>query len=107
MRPAYGKGTVMIAELLLGLLIYLIPAALFGPASLAAWLAPIVFCVAVETGVSEILAFMVSMIAVSAAYMLAVYLPWALEVERLHRVDCHGHSDQGDEDGPRHLRRVP
>ena len=82
MRPAYGKGTVMIAELLLGLLVYLIPAALFGPASLAAWLAPIVFCVAVETGASEILAFMVSMIIVSAAYMLAVYLPWALEVER-------------------------
>ena len=96
MRTAYGKGTVMIAELLLGLLIYLIPAAFFGPASLAVWLAPIVFCVAVETGVSEILAFMVSMIAVSVAYMLAVYLPWALEVEPLHRVDCHGHRDQGE-----------
>lgn len=61
MRPAYGKGTVMIAELLLGLLVYLIPAALFGPASLAAWMAPIAFCVAVETGASEILAFMVSL----------------------------------------------
>jgi hypothetical protein len=107
MRPAYGEGIVMIAELLLGLIVFVVPASLFGPTHPGTWASAVSFCVAVEAGASEAAALMISTVVASAIYMLGVYLPWALEIERLHRVDGHGHRDQGDEDGPRHLRRVP
>lgn len=97
----------MITELLLGLIVFVVPASLFGPTHLCTWVTAVSFCVAVEAGVSETAALMISMVVASAIYMLGVYLPWALEVKRLHRVDGHGHRDQGDKDGPRHLRRVP